>query len=111
MEKIFFEEFSKIRILVGTILEAKLNLKAKNPSYILKIDFGSHGIKMSSAQITYNYSVKNLIGMQITAVANLPVKSVAGIKSEVLVLGVLSDEKDVVLLTPTQIVEDGSLVS
>ena len=101
MEEIFFENFSKIQILVGTVLDAKLNSKAKIPAYILKIDFGSHGIKMSSAQITKNYKAKSLIGMQISAVVNFPVKRIAGIKSEVLVLGALSRDKDVVLLTPT----------
>ena len=111
MEEIFFEDFSKIRILIGTVLDAKLNTKAKNPAYILKIDFGSYGIKMSSAQITKNYTLKSLIGMQISAVVNLPLKRIAGIKSEVLVLGALSHEKDVVLLTPSETVEDGSLVA
>jgi len=111
MEEIFFEDFSKIRILIGTVLDAKLNTKAKNPAYILKIDFGSYGIKMSSAQITKNYTLKSLIGMQISAVVNLPLKRIAGIKSEVLVLGALSHEKDVVLLTPSEKVEDGTLVA
>ena len=111
MEEIFFEDFSKIRILIGTVLDAKLNTKAKNPAYILKIDFGSYGIKISSAQITKNYTLKSLIGMQISAVVNLPLKRIAGIKSEVLVLGALSHEKDVVLLTPSEKVEDGTLVA
>ena len=61
MEEIFFENFSKIQILVGTVLDAKLNSKAKIPAYILKIDFGSHGIKMSSAQITKNYKQRALL--------------------------------------------------
>ena len=101
---------SKIQILTGTILEAQINPLAINPAYILRIDFGSYGIRTSSAQITKNYSTENLIGMQITAIFNLPVKKVAGIKSEVLVLGVYSRDKEVVLLTPTESVEDGSLV-
>ena len=61
MEKIFFEDFSKIHILVGTVLDAKLNSNAKKPAYILRIDFGSYGIKMSSAQITKTYTAKSLI--------------------------------------------------
>ena len=110
MKKIIFEDFSKVRIIIGTILEAELNPKANKPAYILKIDFGNYGIKTSSAQITKNYSKDNLIGMQISAVVNLPIKKIAGIKSEVLVLGVISDQKDIILLTPTETVEEGSLV-
>ncbi len=111
MEEIYFEDFSKIQILVGTVLEARLNSKAKVPAYILKINFGSYGIKVSSAQITKNYTEMSLIGRQIPCVVNFPIKRIAGIKSEVLVLGVLSNEKDVVLLTPAEKVEDGSLVA
>ncbi len=110
MKKIIFEDFSKVRIIIGTILEAELNAKAHKPAYILKIDFGDFGIKTSSAQITKNYSEDNLIGMQISAVVNLPIKKIAGIKSEVLVLGVNSDQKDIILLTPNETVEEGSLV-
>tara|TARA_B100000700_G_scaffold147822_2_gene164716 strand:- start:240 stop:608 length:369 start_codon:yes stop_codon:yes gene_type:complete len=110
VKKIIFEDFSKVRIIIGTILEAELNPKANKPAYILKIDFGNYGIKTSSAQITKNYSKDNLIGMQISAVVNFPIKKIAGIKSEVLVLGVISDQKDVILLTPTETVEEGSLV-
>ena len=110
MKKIIFEDFSKVRIIIGTILEAELNPKANKPAYILKIDFGNYGIKTSSAQITKNYSKDNLIGMQISAVVNFPIKKIAGIKSEVLVLGVISDQKDIILLTPTETVEEGSLV-
>ena len=65
---------------------------------------------MSSAQITKNYTVKSLIGMQISAVVNFPIKRIAGIKSEVLVLGAISSEKEVVLITPTEVVENGSVV-
>ena len=97
MKKIIFEDFSKVRIIIGTILEAELNPKANKPAYILKIDFGNYGIKTSSAQITKNYSKDNLIGMQISAVVNFPIKKIAGIKSEVLVLGVISEQKDIIL--------------
>ena len=109
-EEISINDFSKLNLVLGTILEASKNVKAKKPAYILKIDFGSYGIKMSSAQITKNYTLNNLIGMQISAVVNFPVKRIAGVKSEVLVLGALSNENEVVLLTPTETVEDGSLV-
>ena len=110
MEKINIDDFLKVRMITGTILEAKLNSKAINPAYILKIDFGSHGIKTSSAQITKNYETSTLLGKQIVAVVNLPFKRIAGIKSEVLVLGVYSKSKDLILLAPMESVEDGSLV-
>jgi tRNA-binding protein len=110
MEEINFEEFQKIEILTGTILEARLNPKARNPTYVLRIDFGPFGIKTSSAQITKNYQVESLIGLQISAVVNFTAKRIAGVKSEVLILGAYSEDKGVVLLTSTESVEDGSLI-
>ena len=110
MVEITFEEFRQVEIRTGTILEANLNPKAIKPAYTLTIDFGHLGIKSSSAQITKNYSPENLIGLQITAVVNFPLKRIAEVKSEVLVLGVYSENKEVVLLTPAESVEDGSLV-
>ena len=110
MTEITFEEFTQVEIRTGTILEAILNLKAIKPAYEIKIDFGPLGIKTSSAQITKNYSPENLIGLQIIAVVNFPLKRIAGVKSEVLMLGAYSDNKDVVLLTPAESVKDGSLV-
>ena len=110
MEEITFEEFTQFEIRTGTILEANFNPKAFKPAYKLKIDFGPLGIKTSSAQITKNYSQENLIGLQITAVVNFPIKHIAGVESEVLVLGAYSENKEVVLLTPAESVEDGSLV-
>ena len=110
MEEINFEEFQKVKILTGTILEARLNPKARTPAYILRIDFGPFGIKTSSAQITKNYQAESLIGLQISAVVNFTAKRIAGVKSEVLILGAYSEDKGVVLLTPTESVEDGSLI-
>ena len=110
MEEINFEDFLRVQIRTGTILEATLNTKARNPAYILRIDFGPLGIKTSSAQITENYQPDELVGVQISAVLNFPTKRVAGFKSEVLVLGAYSEEKGVVLLTPTDSVENGSIV-
>ena len=110
MEEINFEEFQKVKILTGTILEARLNPKARNPAYVLRIDFGPFGIKTSSAQITKIYQAESLIGLQISAVINFAAKRIAGVKSEVLILGAYSEDKGVVLLTPTESVEDGSLI-
>jgi tRNA-binding protein len=110
MEEINFEEFQKVKILIGTILEARLNPNARNPAYVLRIDFGPFGIKTSSAQITNNYQAESLISLQISAVVNFTAKRIAGVKSEVLILGAYSEDKGVVLLTPTESVEDGSLI-
>jgi len=93
-----FEDFQKIDIRVGRIIEV-LDLKeARNPSYKIKIDFGELGIKFSSAQITKLYSKENLLNRQIVAVVNFPPKRIAGFKSEVLILGVMKEDGEVILL-------------
>ncbi len=111
MEEINFEEFSRVEIRTGTILEVTPNEKARKPAYVLTIDFGEFGIKTSSAQITNHYQPKELLGMQISAVMNFPPKRIAGVKSEVLILGAYSGDNGVVLLSPTIPVENGSLVA
>lgn len=109
--EITFDDFLKVDMRVGTIIAVEDNLKAKKPAYILTLDFGGLGQKMSSAQITENYSKAELIGKQIIAVVNFPVKRVAGVKSEVLVLGAVSNDKGVVLLEPNLPVENGTRIS
>ncbi len=105
-----YEDFEKIEILVGTILEVKINEKARKPAYVLKIDFGEVvGIKQSSAQIT-NYSIEELLQKQIIAVCNFEKKNIAGIESEVLILGAINENKEVILLHPQQKVDNGSNV-
>ena len=105
-----YEDFEKIEILVGTILEVKINEKARKPAYVLKIDFGVKvGIKHSSAQIT-NYSIEELLQKQIIAVCNFEKKNIAGIESEVLILGAINENKEVILLHPQQKVDNGSNV-
>ena len=105
-----YEDFEKIEILVGTILEVKINEKARKPAYVLKIDFGEKvGIKHSSAQIT-NYSIEELLQKQIIAVCNFEKKNIAGIESEVLILGAINENKEVILLHPQQKVDNGSNV-
>jgi tRNA-binding protein len=111
LANIQFEDFLKVDIRAGTIIEAKLNPQAKKPAYILRIDFGELGMKMSSAQITENYKPEQLIGKQIVAVTNFPVKRVAGIKSEVLVLACVDEPgAGVVLLQPSHAISNGCRV-
>ena len=104
---ITWDDFSKIDIRAGTITEVTDFPKAKKPSYQLKIDFGELGIKQSSAQITSFYNKEELIGKQVIAVVNFPVKQIANFFSECLVLGVYTDENDVVLLQPGRQVQNG----
>ena len=101
------EDFMKLDIRVGTIINAKPFEKAKRPAYKLEIDFGEEiGIKKSSAQITEIYKVEELIGKQILAVVNFPPRQIADFMSEVLVLGTYS-ENGVVLIKPDMEVKNG----
>jgi tRNA-binding protein len=96
---IHWDDFDKIDMRVGTITHAELNEKAKKPAYILHVDFGSEiGIKKSSAQITTQYKPKDIIGAQVIAVINFPVKQIASMMSECLILGAV-DGADVTLLS------------
>ena len=109
--EISLDDFLKVEIRTGTVLEARLNEKARKPAYVLTLDFGPCGIKTSSAQLTKHYQPEDLVGMQVVAVLNFPAKRIAGVKSEVLILGAMSDADDVVLLTPTQTVGNGVRVA
>ncbi len=101
-----FDDFLKLDIRVGTIIEASVFENAKRPAYKLKIDFGELGIKKSSAQITDKYQVDELIGKKILAVVNFPPRQIANYMSEVLVLGTYSDG-GVVLVTPDKETKNG----
>jgi tRNA-binding protein len=105
-----FDHFLGVEIRTGTVLEAELNPKARVPAYRLRIDFGPRGVKSSSAQITGNYTADELVGRQVVAVLNFEPKRVAGVKSEVLVLGAVSEGRGVVLLEPTFAVENGARI-
>ena len=107
---ISWQDFEKLDIRVGTILEVAFFEKAKKPSYQLKIDFGSQGIRKSSAQITDLYSSDDLIGKQVIAVVNFPPKQIANFFSECLVLGVYNKNNEVVLLQPSHKVENGDKI-
>ena len=110
-EEISFDDFLKVRIVTGTIVEAELNPKARVPAFVLEIDFGALGRRRSSAQLTRNYTAESLVGKQIVAVTNFPPKRIAGVKSEVLILGAVSESSGVVLLEPTFPVENGARIA
>lgn len=101
-EQIEFGDFLKVDIRVGRILSARLNVKAIKPAYHLVLDFGPEvGQKESSAQLTVHYTADELVGRLVVAVVNFAPKRIAGVKSEVLVLGVPDADGAVVLLEPT----------
>lgn len=103
-----WEDFSKVDMRVGTILEVSPFPEARKPAYKLSIDFGDLGIKKSSAQITKRYNAQELIGMQIVAVVNFPPKQIGPFMSECLVMGVYAENNEVVLITPSQQCPEGS---
>jgi tRNA-binding protein len=108
---ISWEDFEKVDICTGTIVEVNGFPKARKPSWQIKIDFGPVlGIKNSSAQITHNYSKQDLVGRQILAVVNLPPKQIANFFSECLVLGVADESGEIVLLSTDQRVDNGESV-
>lgn len=104
---ITWNDFEKIDIRVGTIIEVNEFPEARKPAFKLSVDFGESGIKRSSAQITAHYSKKQLINRQVIAVVNFPPKQIAGFISECLVLGVYDENKDVILLQPGKPVTNG----
>ena len=103
-----YSDFTKIEIRLGTIISAELNNKLQNPSYVLEIDFGDEiGIKKSSAQLTKNYSIDQLIDKQIAAVINFPKKQIGDLISEVLVLGFPDEDNEPVLISPDKKLVNG----
>ena len=96
-----YSDFTKIEIRVGTIISAELNNKLRKPSYVLKIDFGDKiGIKKSSAQLTKNYTIDQMLHKQIAAVINFPKKQIGDLVSEVLVLGFPDNNNEPILISP-----------
>ena len=106
-EEISFEDFLKVDIRIGTIIEVNDFPKAKKPAYQLKIDFGDLGIKKSSAQITDLYTKKELQNKQVSAILNFKSRQIANFLSEVLVLGVYNTEGKVVLLKASKKIKNG----
>ena len=107
---ITWEDFEKLDIRTGTIVEALPFEKAKKAAYKLKIDFGTAGIKNSSAQITSIYNCGELVGKQIIAVINFPPKQIADFISECLVLGVYNENNEVILLQPQRLTINGNKI-
>ena len=102
-EQITYDVFNKVDIRVGTVVSVRKNEKARKPSLVIEVDFGKEiGIKQSSAQITHYYNEENLKGKQVVGICNFPEKNIAGIVSQVLILGSIDKEGKVVLVHPSQ---------
>ena len=107
-ETITFDDFMKVDVRVGKILEAESFPEARKPAYKMKIDFGQEiGIKKTSAQVTKHYTPELLVGRLVMAVVNFPPRQIGPVMSEVLTLGVPDEDGEVVLLTPDKDVPIG----
>jgi len=107
-EQITYDTFDKVDIRIGTVISVKKNEKAKKPSLVVEVDFGKEiGVKQSSAQITHYYNEENLKGKQVIAVCNFAEKNIAGVISQVLVLGAIDAEGKVILVHPSQKTKEG----
>ncbi|WP_299063720.1 tRNA-binding protein [uncultured Polaribacter sp.] len=109
-EEITFEDFLKVDIRIGTIIEVNDFPKAKKPAYQLTIDFGALGVKKSSAQITDLYTKEDLLNKQVSAIVNFKPKQIANFISEVLVIGVYNVDGNVVLLKASEKIKNGEQV-
>jgi len=106
-----WDDFEKIDMRVGTVIDINDFPKARKPAYQLTIDFGNEiGIKKSSAQITAHYKKEDLINRQVIAIVNFPPKQIADFISECLVLGVYDENKDVILLSPERSAKNGQKI-
>jgi tRNA-binding protein len=111
LPEIRWEDFEKVDVRVGTVVEAEPFPEARKPSIKLIVAFGPEvGIRKTSAQLTAHYEPEGLVGRQVVAVINFPPKRIAGFESEVLVLGVPDGNGDVVLLSPDYRVPPGGRV-
>jgi tRNA-binding protein len=107
-DQISFDDFLKVDVRVGRVVEAEEFPEARKPAYKLRIDFGPDiGIKKTSAQITKNYTTDTLVGRLVMAVVNFPPRQIGPVRSEVLTLGVPDADGEVVLMTPDKDVPIG----
>tara|TARA_B100001778_G_C18468807_1_gene574767 strand:- start:337 stop:678 length:342 start_codon:yes stop_codon:yes gene_type:complete len=107
-EEITYDIFDKVDIRLGTVVSVKKNEKARKPSLVIEVDFGKEiGVKKSSAQITHYYNEDNLKGKQVIGVCNFAEKNIAGVVSQVLILGSIDKEGRVTLVHPSQKAENG----
>jgi len=109
-EETSFEDFIKVDVRIGTITEVKDFPKAKKPAYQILIDFGTIGIKKSSAQITELYTKEKLLGKQVIAIINFNPRQIANFMSECLILGVYNKDGHVVLLQTSQPIKNGEQI-
>lgn len=108
MPEIGWEDFEKVDVRVGKVVEVEPFPEARKPSIKLVVDFGPEiGTRRTSAQLTAHYEPEDLVGRQVVAVVNFPPKRIAGFKSEVLILGVPDESGEVVLLSPDHDVPPG----
>jgi len=108
MEEINWDDFEKVELRAGTILEVLDFPEARKPAYKLKVDFGDFGTRWSSAQITKHYHAEMLVGIQIVGVLNFPKKQIGKFMSEFLVTGFADENGDIVLTTLERQVPNGS---
>jgi len=109
MGDLTWDDFQKVELTVGTIVNVEDFPKARNPSYILQVDFGANiGVKKSSAQITDLYTKDSLVGQQVLAVTNFPPKQIGPIMSECLITGFHREDGAVVLSIPEGQVPNGT---
>lgn len=108
METIAWNDFEKVELRVGTILEAADFPEARRPAFKVKVDFGEFGVKWSSAQITKHYTKEELPGRKIVGVVNFPKKQIANFMSEFLVTGFADENGDIVLTAVDKRVPNGS---
>ncbi|TCO27262.1 tRNA-binding protein [Pedobacter psychrotolerans] len=108
MQQISWDDFEKVELRIGTIVDAMKFPDARRPAYKLKVDFGELGIKTSSAQITKHYTLSGLIGRQIIGVINFPKKQIGKFMSEFLVTGFADENGDIVLSAVERKVPNGS---
>lgn len=110
MDPITWDDFERVQLCVGTVLQADDLPDARKPAYVLTIDFGPHGIKRSSAQITKHYTKEGLIGRQVLAVINFPEKRIGKVMSQCLVTGFPDANGDIVLAAVEREVPNGTRI-